>query len=145
MSRLILVKHSVPDIVPAVPPSQWRLSEAGRDRCTVLADRLAEYHPDVIVASAEPKAAETARIVADVLGKPLEDCEELHEHDRSEAIVESHQVETVAIVTHGTVMALYVARAAALDPFPLWKRLGTPAFVVLSLPERRILTVVEHI
>ncbi len=62
-----------------------------------------------------------------------------------DAVVERHPAKTVALVTHGTVIALFVARAAAVDPFPLWKRLDTPAFIVLSLPDRQVVTVVDHV
>ncbi len=36
------------------------------------------------------------------------------------------------IVTHGTVIALYVSRTAGVEPFPLWRSLGLPSYVVLS-------------
>lgn len=187
MPELILVKHSLPEIAPTPPASQWGLSEAGRLRCKTLADRLAAHRPDVIVASTEPKAMETAQIIASLLGKPLTMVQELREHDRGtvgflaaerfeaaiarffespqslvlgretadqahqrfaraiEAIIVRYPTDTVAVVTHGTVIALFVARATGLDPFPFWKRLDTPAFVVLSLPDRRVLTVVESL
>lgn len=82
MPELILVKHSLPEIVPAMPASQWRLSETGRLKCSILAGRLAVHHPDVVVASSEPKAAETGQIIANLLGRPFATAEELHEHDR---------------------------------------------------------------
>lgn len=181
------MKHSAPEIVRTAPPNLWRLSEAGRKKCTPLAQHLATHHPEIIITSPEPKAAETAQIAAGKLGKPVEVAEGLGEHDRSnvpfssteffeaaiaeffqeplrlvlgletadqahrrfagavDRIIADHSGKTVAVVTHGTVIALYVARVADLDPFSFWKRLGLPSFVVLSLPERRILTVVERI
>jgi broad specificity phosphatase PhoE len=39
------------------------------------------------------------------------------------------------VVTHGTVIALFVARAAGTDPFPLWAGLKLPSFVALSWPD----------
>lgn len=187
MPKLILVRHSLPEIIPILPANQWRLSEAGRLRCRFLAKRLATHHPDVIVASIEPKAVETARIVADLLGKPFETAEGLHEHDRSNVgllgeerfeeavagffkkpqrlvlgretadqahqrftkaiagVIERYPNDNVAVITHGTVMTLFVARAAGLEPFPFWKRLGLPSFVVLSLPGFGLLRVVENV
>jgi broad specificity phosphatase PhoE len=41
----------------------------------------------------------------------------------------------LAIVSHGTVIALFMARVAGFDPVPFWKELGLPAFVVLSHPD----------
>jgi broad specificity phosphatase PhoE len=186
--KLILVRHSLPEIVSDLPANQWHLSGTGRLRCKRLAKRLATYAPNVIVASLEPKATETGRIVADILGKPFETVENLHEHDRSnvglldtkeqfearvasffenpqklvfgrETADDAHRrfakavagvigkcpSGNLAVVTHGTVMTLFVARAAGLEPFPFWKRLGLPSFVVLSLPEFGLLTIVENV
>jgi len=44
----------------------------------------------------------------------------------------------VAIVTHGTVIALYISCHLKVDAFPFWKRLGLPSYVVLSLPEMKL-------
>lgn len=82
MRTLLLVKHSLPEVLPGVPAERWRLGEEGRRRCKPLAARLAPYEPTVIVASAEPKATETAVLVANELHRPVETVEGLHEHDR---------------------------------------------------------------
>lgn len=39
---------------------------------------------------------------------------------------------TLVIVAHGTVIALLVGRANGLDPFPIWKSLGLPSFIVVE-------------
>lgn len=83
MRNLILVKHSLPEIVEHAPASAWRLSEEGQRRCYILADRLAPYAPGVLVTSAEPKAIETARIVGARLAKTVLVAAGLHEHDRT--------------------------------------------------------------
>jgi broad specificity phosphatase PhoE len=80
--RLILVRHSAPEMVAGVPASQWRLSEEGRLRCQKLAERLAAYGLATIVTSTEPKAVETGQIVAEVLDLPFEIAPGLHEHER---------------------------------------------------------------
>ena len=82
--RLVLVRHSTPAIVPGEPASRWRLSDEGRRRCTPLARRLATYGPAAIVASVEPKAAETAQLVAAHLAIPCEEAVGLHEHERDD-------------------------------------------------------------
>ena len=176
--KLILIRHSLPEIVTGVPASQWRLSDDGRNRCEGLAEQLAAYEPRAIVTSLEPKAIETGQLVARILGIGVETAPDLHEHERpkvepfrtrqefearvsrlfeqpaelifgQETADQAHRrfanaiddvlaTEThgnLAVVTHGTVLTLFVARAAVLDPFPFWKRLGLPAFVVLSLPD----------
>jgi len=83
MPHLLLVRHSLPNIDPGVAARHWKLSDEGRRRCTALAEMLSPYHPAIVVSSAEPKAAETAAIVAANLGIPLETETDLHEHDRS--------------------------------------------------------------
>jgi broad specificity phosphatase PhoE len=185
--KLLLVKHSLPEIDPRVPSLGWRLSEEGCRRCLPLADELAIHQPAVVVASREPKATETARLVADRLGTPLEVAEGLHENDRSgfaflpaeeweaafarffarpdgviigtesahqahqrfaaaiERVLERYPEDTVAVVAHGTVIALFVSRAVGVEPFPLWRRLGLPSVVVMSLPELDLCEVVVEV
>jgi broad specificity phosphatase PhoE len=185
--ELILIRHSLPEIVPDVPACQWALSKEGRLRCRWLAKRLAEYDPGVIVTSLEPKAIETGQIVASLLNKPLETAEGLHEHERRRGdfgtqrqfearvatlfeqpgervmgeetatqaqgrfvqavnhAIARHPRGNVAIVAHGTVIALFAAQAAGVEPFFFWKRLGLPAFVVFSLPSMGLIAVVEGI
>ncbi|HVA93062.1 MAG TPA: histidine phosphatase family protein [Chloroflexota bacterium] len=46
--------------------------------------------------------------------------------------------ETIAIVAHGTVIALFAARHAGIDPFPLWQQLGLPSFVTFVAPKYRL-------
>ena len=48
-----------------------------------LAGRLIQYQPEVIVSSLEPKARETAAILAENIGLGFHEVESLHEHDRS--------------------------------------------------------------
>jgi broad specificity phosphatase PhoE len=81
--HLILVKHSLPAIEPGVAAAAWRLSPAGRARCRPLADALAPYRPDYLFASAEPKATETAMLVAAQLGLGYAVAADLHEHRRA--------------------------------------------------------------
>ena len=85
MSALVLVKHSAPLVVPDAPPATWRLSSEGVARCGALAERLRPYRPRSIVSSVEPKAAETASLVAERLGLAVDLVDGLHEHDRRDA------------------------------------------------------------
>lgn len=44
----------------------------------------------------------------------------------------------IAIVTHGTVMALFIARCLGVEAYDVWRdiqRLGMPCYAVLSLPD----------
>ncbi len=68
MKYLILVKHSLPSIVEDKPAREWNLSNEGRMRSQTLAEKLAPYQPEVIISSIEPKAVQTAEVVAHLLG-----------------------------------------------------------------------------
>jgi broad specificity phosphatase PhoE len=175
-SRLVLIKHARPQIDPRRPACDWDLSDAGRLDCEALAGRLCAWSPARVVASREPKAEQTGRIVAARLGIPFETADGLREHDRRAAgylseqafqaavarlfaepdrlvfgaetagqaearfagaiagVLERHAGETAAIVAHGTVIALFAARRAGLEPLTMWRRLGLPSYVVLSAP-----------
>jgi broad specificity phosphatase PhoE len=179
----IFFRHSLPVMDPAIPAREWRLSEEGQLRCRLLAGRLAHFNPQRIVSSLEPKALETAQIVAETLSMPYESAVGLHEHVRSrtgytsqeafdasvkaffeqpdqlvygdETADQTHTrftqaVETIqdrypgqtplVIVTHGTVISLYVARACGVDPFSLWKSLKLPCIVVCSAHNPNIIS-----
>jgi broad specificity phosphatase PhoE len=62
-----------------------------------------------------------------------------------EVALARHSPRNVAIVSHGTVMTLFVARATGLAPFPFWQSLGLPAFVVLSHPALELQAVVGRV
>ncbi|HYO09722.1 MAG TPA: histidine phosphatase family protein [Tepidisphaeraceae bacterium] len=187
MRKLVLIKHASPLVVPGTPPERWQLSDKGRESCAALAEAVRPHAPGVIVASEEPKATETAELVAQALAVPVETAPGLHEHDRSnvphmrpgefishvelffrrprelvlgresaeqcaqrfeqavDAVLSRHAEQSVAIVTHGTVLALFVARHGDRKPFELWRELGLPSLVVMSLPDRRVETVVPRI
>jgi broad specificity phosphatase PhoE len=179
----IFFRHSLPASDSAIPAQEWHLSEEGQQRCRLLAGRLANFNPQRIVSSLEPKALETAQIVAETLGMPYESAVGLHEHLRSrvehanqkvfeasvraffeqadqlvygdetadqaharftqavEAIQERYPSESpLVIVTHGTVISLFVARACSIDPFILWKSLKLPCMVVFSVHNPSIIS-----
>ena len=183
MPHLYLIRHSTPRIDPLLPAAQWELSEEGAARARSLADNLlaSATNIDVVISSIEPKARETARILAETLGKTFSVAEGLHEHERTSlpfldrpqfeakieelfanptrlvlgdetadqayarfaraaySIIDGHQGKDIAIVSHGTVISLFVSRAAGIEPFPFWQRLIMPDLVTLSLPGLRLL------
>jgi broad specificity phosphatase PhoE len=79
---VLLVRHSVPEVDPSIPAADWRLTAEGRSRCAALAERLAAHEPDVVVSSPEPKARETAELLAARLGLELREAAELREQER---------------------------------------------------------------
>jgi len=91
MRRLLLVRHSLPEIDPGVAAREWRLSDEGRRRCALLAEAVSVHHPAVVVTSQEPKAMETGQIVAGRLGLRWEAAAGLQEHERPWAPWEGRQ------------------------------------------------------
>ena len=85
MKPLLLVKHSLPEIQAGLPAREWGLSAEGRNRVERLAKLLEQYQPEVVISSVEPKAVQTAEVVAQRLSLPVHEFDGLHEHDRSNA------------------------------------------------------------
>lgn len=176
--RLILVKHSMPVLEPGIPSSQWQLSNTGKQRCTVLAQHLAAYQPFQLYSSLEPKAVQTAELIAGILGVDWHTYPGLHEHERPQAGLSSQKQfhenvrrffeqptdvifgtesadqaylrfatalnnlaqdqsstrHNLVVVTHGTVLTLFVSRRCGLPAYPFWEQLGLPSFIELDFP-----------
>jgi broad specificity phosphatase PhoE len=49
------------------------------------------------------------------------------------SILIEHKDRTVAVVTHGTVISLFVSRLTGSPALDLWNRLGLPSFVAMEL------------
>ncbi|MCY1143341.1 histidine phosphatase family protein [Actinoplanes sp. Pm04-4] len=60
--RVILVRHAMPEVDPGVPPRLWHLGAAGEAAARALTPALPA--DAVLVASTEPKAAETLQAAA---------------------------------------------------------------------------------
>ena len=54
-------------------------------------------------------------------------------------IIATDTAETSIIVTHGTVMTLYLASVSGVEPMRFWRSLETPSFVVLTPPEQNLI------
>lgn len=54
-------------------------------------------------------------------------------------LVRSNPRKRLGIVTHGTVMSLFICEKNNLDGFDYWNKLGMPAYAALSLPEYEIM------
>lgn len=83
MRKLILVKHSMPTLNDKVPSNEWVLSEVGKKNCIKLSKMLEKYEANSIFSSNEPKALETAKLVAGILNKDVKIESGLHEHERT--------------------------------------------------------------
>ena len=181
MSRLLLlVKHSLPEVQDDLPARAWRLSEEGRMRAARLAEKLRPFQVEIIFSSKEPKAVETAQIVAADFQVPLHLAEGLHEHERDsvpllsrpefeqsiralferpdalvfgsetanhaqarfsravQLLLTQYESHTIAIVTHGTVISLFVSRLVGCSGYSFWKELGLLSFVVLDMESNKL-------
>jgi broad specificity phosphatase PhoE len=63
-----------------------------------------------------------------------------------EAVLSAHQSsDSIAIVSHGTVIALLLARRTNRPAFQLWREWGLPSFAVLELPECCVIETVAKV
>jgi broad specificity phosphatase PhoE len=83
MSKLILIKHAPPQVTPEVASNRWVLTAEGQARCEWLAGALAEQGVAALYSSLEPKALETAALVAIRLGLEVRPRPGLQENDRT--------------------------------------------------------------
>ena len=82
MATLILIRHAHPRVDPDKPSQEWDLSDEGRTGAQRLAVGLSDSGIRHIFTSTEPKAIQTAEIVADHLGMTALPRGGLQEHDR---------------------------------------------------------------
>lgn len=186
--KLILVKHAEPVVDPRAPPNRWELSERGELQGSTLAERLRRYDTsEVIVASEEPKAVQTAFAVARRLGRRVETFPGLHEHDRTGApfgtraeferaaetffenpgelvwgnetaeealarftlamdgVLGRYPTGDLIVVSHGTVITLFLSRVLDVDSYGFWRQLGLPSFCVLESPGNTLREVVTDL
>ena len=54
-----------------------------------------------------------------------------------EAVLEMDSRDAI-VITHGTVMSLYLARVADAEPMSFWRELQTPCFVEVEIPQMRV-------
>lgn len=179
LRALILIRHSESRVESQKPASAWGLTAEGRRRCAALASDLREFDLHGIFTSVEPKAAQTAELVAEDLGIGWRTAPGLHEHEREvlpwlgeeawhvllrrffehpdemifgletatqalerfraavERIIQDQPTGDIAVVTHGTVMSLYIGHRTGGDPYAIWRELEMPDYRVLPLDDQR--------
>jgi broad specificity phosphatase PhoE len=96
MGKLIMVRHGESEgnrdrrfnITPGVP-----ITELGRKQAQEVAERIARmFRPEAIIASPYLRARQTAEIIAEPLGLPVEVVDDLHERDLGALKGESYDV-----------------------------------------------------
>ena len=181
MRKIYLIKHAAPLVHPGIPTDQWPISRGGKGKARELADQLATAEIVAVACSPEPKAEQTAQILASTLGVESQSFPGLHEHERRkvpvmatpeyisamaqvflhpdqlilgeetatqalqrfagayEQVLAQHSEGNLAIVSHGTVIALFIASISHENAFAIWRRMSLPSFVVIEEPEHLLL------
>jgi broad specificity phosphatase PhoE len=60
-----------------------------------------------------------------------------------ESVIAGQPTGDIALVSHGTVISLFVAAKTGCDPIAFWRQLRQPALVVFSLPDFNLIRVVN--
>jgi broad specificity phosphatase PhoE len=179
---LILVRHSISQPRAGASAHDWQLTDEGREKVTVLSNRMGGLNIRKIVSSDQPKALETARLLAYGLGDVPEQTDanlrETHrktapfytdltdfkravqaamQHpnqllfgeetfaaaqarfSQAAATLISESIDgSVAMVSHGTILALHIASLTGFDAFSVWNLLDMPAYAVFDLPSLKL-------
>ena len=56
------------------------------------------------------------------------------------SILDRHPNEAVVIVSHGTVISLFVSRLTGISGLLLWNELGMPSFMVIDVESNTLVT-----
>lgn len=185
---IILIRHSTVKIEPEKQADTWQLSEEGRVRIRLLAQKLKPYAIQRLISSPQEKAIQTAEAISEEFKIECGIQAGLEEHHRETthyfqnraeflATIQSlfenpdHLVygeesanqalerfeialnkclsdypnESIGLVTHGTVLALFIAKYNNLDVFAFWQSLEMPMAFVLSLPDYRLQGIVQAV
>lgn len=62
-----------------------------------------------------------------------------------EAVTQPNPEENIAIVTHGTVLALFAGEHIDEPPFQLWRNLGLPSMLVFERPAMRLIDRLDRV
>lgn len=62
-----------------------------------------------------------------------------------EKLLAKHPNESIALVSHGRVLAMVLGHLTGENPIEIWDSLKMPAYVVLSYPEKKVLKFVRNI
>lgn len=60
-------------------------------------------------------------------------------------LVAAHPGQSIALVSHGTVMSLYLAHIAQRNVYDLWMQMGMPGYARLSLPDLELIELVNEV
>lgn len=107
MTAVVLVRHAMPEVRRGVSSRLWTLGERGREDCVLVAHALTGPLAPVAFSSDEPKARETAAVIALRRGLRTAVDARFGEVDRPQEWVEDH--------------AALARRYLAGEPLPGWE------------------------
>jgi broad specificity phosphatase PhoE len=149
----LLARHHPSSIVTSIEPKATETGQIVGTRLGIPVEAAPDLHeherPGTDLDSVERFQAKVARLLQhpgeSVFGAETGD--EVRERFAAavDEVMRQHPHGNLSIVSHGTVITLFVARAAGIDPVPFWRELGLPAFVVLSYPSLALLDMVATI
>jgi len=140
--QLILIRHSLPEIVESVPAHAWELSDEGRVRVERLAEILEQYQLEIIGSSVEPKARETAEILCKTLGVDIVVMDGLHEHERFEiSLVSKDEFQSLVQELFKKPDDLIFGNETATQAL---ERFKTSVELMMSLYEGKRMAIVSH-
>lgn len=97
MGRLILIRHSLPQVSEDEPRDSWTLSPDGIARASTLAVAVAAIKPASLHSSAEEKAKLTAEAITAVTGLTLNVDPDFNEHQRPDEPYSSQEEFTAKV------------------------------------------------
>lgn len=83
MTKIMLIRHAEPAIVKNTPAKSWVLTDAGKNAASALGTRLSGLGLAKLASSSEPKALQTAQIIANRLDIQVDADPRLREHERA--------------------------------------------------------------
>lgn len=149
----LLAAHHLSTIVTSTEPKAIETGEIVGKRLGIPIESAPNLHeherPGTDLETVEQFEAKVARLLENpsepVFGAETGDEARERFSAAVDQVVKQHPAGNLAIVSHGTVMTLYLAHVAGIDPVPFWKGLGLPAFVVLSHPDLSLLEMVAGV
>ncbi|MEP7216513.1 MAG: histidine phosphatase family protein [Anaerolineaceae bacterium] len=140
---MVLIRHAMPRVTPGTASTLWTLGESAKEDCVLLAHAVPENIAPVIYTSPEPKAAETAAVIALRLSLQVVNDARLSEVDRPPVWDEDYRSMVLSYLHSGvqlgwepanTVLARFTAAVdEALDTHPVGDLIVSDHGMALSL------------
>jgi broad specificity phosphatase PhoE len=80
-----------------------------------------------------------------VLGRETADAALSRFRSAIDRVLASHPGQDIAVVSHGTVIALLLATLADKNGFPIWREMGLPSLAVMEIPSMKVLEMVARV